>query len=93
LEEKLGREKSDTKWAAREIDVDILFYNNLIYSNDKLTVPHTEILFRDFVIVPLIEIAAGFIHPVTKKRLDEINLAEIETHIVHKIDFLTNHII
>lgn len=93
IEKEIGRKKTDIKWAPREIDVDILFYNNLIYSNDKLTVPHKEILLRDFVIVPLIEIAGCFIHPTTNKRLDEVNLAEIETHIVRKIDFPTNHII
>jgi 2-amino-4-hydroxy-6-hydroxymethyldihydropteridine diphosphokinase len=93
VEERAGRKKTDISWAPREIDVDILFYNNLIYSDDKLTVPHKEILLRDFVIVPLIEIAAGFVHPVIKKRLNEFDLAGIETHIIRKYDFSTNQII
>ncbi|MBI1939118.1 MAG: 2-amino-4-hydroxy-6-hydroxymethyldihydropteridine diphosphokinase [Ignavibacteriales bacterium] len=86
IETKLGRKKESLRWGPREIDVDILFYNNLIYNSDKLSIPHKEILQRDFVIVPLIEIAPDFIHPVLNKRLDEIDLGGIEKHIIRKLN-------
>jgi 2-amino-4-hydroxy-6-hydroxymethyldihydropteridine diphosphokinase len=93
LEKKLGRTQCNLKWAPREIDIDILFYNKLIYSDNKLTVPHKEILLRDFVLVPLIEIAGYFVHPVINKKLSEVDLAGIETHILRKIDFPTNNMV
>lgn len=86
LEAKLGRKKNSFRWGPREIDVDILFYNNLIYNSDKLSIPHKEILLRDFVIVPLIEIAPDFIYPGLNKRLDEIDLGSLEKHIIKKLN-------
>lgn len=87
IETKIGRTGVDKKWGPREIDIDILFYNQLIYNEKNLVIPHTEILKRDFVILPLIEIAPGFIHPVINKRLMEINLEKIEKHILAKSDY------
>lgn len=86
IEAKLGRKKNSFRWGPREIDVDILFYNNLIYNSDKLSIPHKEILLRDFVIVPLIEIAPDFIYPGLNKRLDEIDLGSLEKHIIKKLN-------
>jgi 2-amino-4-hydroxy-6-hydroxymethyldihydropteridine diphosphokinase len=86
IEAKLGREAIFEKWGPREIDIDLLFYNNLIYDNDQLTLPHSEILNRDFVIIPLLEIAPDFVHPVLKKQFADIDLAFNETHIIQKID-------
>ncbi len=91
VEAETGREESTVRWGPREIDVDILFYNNLIYSSDKLTIPHKEILQRDFVIIPLKEIAAEFVHPVLNKKLGDIDTGAIAKHIIRKIDFSTKH--
>ena len=87
IERFVGRKYSEEKWAPREIDVDILFYNQLIYSYDDLVIPHPELLKRDFVLVPLIEIAPDFVHPVTNKELKQIDLAEVEKNILEKFDF------
>ena len=87
IEAKLGRDAIFEKWGPREIDIDLLFYNNLTYDNNQLTLPHPEILKRDFVIIPLLEIAPGFVHPLLKKPFDEIDLAFDETHIVQKLDY------
>lgn len=86
VEMKLGRKKESPRWGPREIDIDILFYNNLIYNSDKLTIPHKEILMRDFVIVPLIEIAPDYVYPGLNKRLNEIDLSSIEKHIIKKLN-------
>ena len=87
VERFVGRRYSKEKWAPREIDVDILFYNQLIYNYDDLVIPHPELLKRDFVLVPLIEIAPDFTHPVIKKELKQIDLSKVEKNIIEKFDF------
>lgn len=71
VEKKLGRVKN-IKWAEREIDIDILFYDDDIIQNDTLEIPHHEIENRRFVLVPLEEIASNFIHPVFNKTISEL---------------------
>lgn len=46
------------RWGARTIDIDILFYGNRVINNSKLTIPHPRLLERDFVLIPLKEIAS-----------------------------------
>ena len=81
IEQKIGREKS-TKWGPREIDLDILFYNNLIYSDDRVTVPHKEVAKRDFVLVPLSEIAPDLYHPVLNQKICDICITESEKMVI-----------
>jgi 7,8-dihydro-6-hydroxymethylpterin-pyrophosphokinase len=71
VEQQVGR-KVTTKWGPREIDLDILFFNDMIYSDDEITVPHKDLLNRDFVLVPLSEIAPDLIHPLMNKKISEI---------------------
>ena len=71
VEKKLGRVKN-IKWAEREIDIDILFYDDDIILNDTLEIPHHEIENRRFVLIPLEEIASNFIHPVFNKTISEL---------------------
>ena len=71
IEKVLGREKT-IKWGPREIDLDILFYNDLIYSDENLTIPHKGIAERDFVLTPLNEIEPGLVYPVTGKKISEL---------------------
>lgn len=73
IEKKLGRIKREN-WGPREIDLDILFYNDLIISNEIITLPHKGIIYRDFVMIPLIEIEPEIVHPVFDKKLSEIIL-------------------
>jgi 2-amino-4-hydroxy-6-hydroxymethyldihydropteridine diphosphokinase len=87
VERFTGRKPAVEKWAPREIDVDILFYNQLIYNYDDLIIPHPEILKRDFVLVPLIEIDNDFVHPVIKKKLSAIDISKIEKNIMRKLDY------
>ena len=71
IENKIGRIHRE-KWGPREIDIDILFYNNLIFSNEIITLPHKGIIYRDFVMIPLIEVEPEITHPVLNKKVSEI---------------------
>jgi len=71
IEEKLGR-KREIKWGPRVIDLDILSYGDQIIADDILTIPHPATYDRACCIVPLLEIAEDFIHPVLQKNMDEI---------------------
>ncbi len=86
IERLLGRKKTDEIWAPREIDVDILFYNDLIYNREGLKIPHHGILKRDFVFVPLIEIEPDFVHPVLKQKFNQIDFSNVEKNIIKKLD-------
>lgn len=75
IEAQLGR-VGGIKWGPREIDLDILFFNKIIYSDEKITVPHKEIEHRDFVLRPLCEIAPNFCHPVLNQKVSDICIDE-----------------
>jgi 2-amino-4-hydroxy-6-hydroxymethyldihydropteridine diphosphokinase len=62
IEIVIGRKKRG-KWSKREIDIDILFYDNLILRNDLINIPHLEIQNRKFVLIPMCELNSEFIHP------------------------------
>jgi len=52
-----GRRRNGERWAARTLDLDILLYANDTIENERLTVPHQQMCLRDFVLLPLAEIA------------------------------------
>ncbi len=66
IEDKLGRERSQ-KWQARKIDLDILYYEQTIINQAQLTIPHPQIAHRRFTLVPLVEIAPDYIHPLLQQ--------------------------
>ncbi len=77
IERELGRQPI-FRYGPRLIDLDILFYDEMEYKSEKLTIPHPEIANRAFVLVPLMEIAPNYIHPVTHKKIIDM-AAQIET--------------
>lgn len=66
IEKALGRVRKE-RWGPRTIDLDILFYGDLIVNEKGLIIPHPLIHKREFVLKPLLRIAPDFIHPVLKK--------------------------
>ena len=88
LEKEIGRIPGE-KWGPREIDIDLLFYNNLIYNDGSVIIPHKEILYRDFIVVPMRQIAPDFEHPVEKIKMKDVDLEKIEKLIFqeYKVDF------
>ena len=75
LETRLGRLPS-IRYGPRLIDIDLLFYDDLILNTAELTIPHPNLHERAFVLVPLLDLAPEFIHPVTGKTVRQL-LAEV----------------
>jgi 2-amino-4-hydroxy-6-hydroxymethyldihydropteridine diphosphokinase len=73
IEENGGRKRT-VKNAPRTIDIDILFYNDLILEKPGLTIPHPRIAIRRFVLEPLNEISPEFVHPVLGKTMQQLLL-------------------
>lgn len=65
LEEKMGRVRHK-KWEERIIDIDILYFNNEIITEENLIIPHPHLHERKFVLEPLAEIAPELLHPILK---------------------------
>jgi 2-amino-4-hydroxy-6-hydroxymethyldihydropteridine diphosphokinase len=71
IEQNMGRVRTE-KYAARIIDIDILFYNREVIQEPNLVIPHPEMIHRRFVLTPLAEIVPYKIHPVFKKSLKHL---------------------
>lgn len=84
IENDIGRTES-VKWGPREIDLDLLFFNDLVYSDEKIAVPHEEIQYRDFVLVPLCELNPDLVHPALGIKICEMYFTGSEKHIVKKL--------
>ena len=84
LELAMGRTRKE-KWGPRLIDLDLLFYGNLVLDNKDLTLPHPEIQNRKFVLIPMSEIAENLIHPTLKKTIKTLLQASSDLAIVKKI--------
>ena len=73
IEKEMGREeKSVGVYKDRIIDIDILFYDDLILQTPTLTLPHPMLHLREFVLQPLAEIAPHFQHPVLLKTVSDL---------------------
>jgi len=81
IEHELGREPS-RHWGPRLIDIDILFYDKLVLSDERLTIPHPCIAERAFVLAPLGVIIPDFRHPETgesvQEMLEKVDLSGVE---------------
>jgi len=87
IEAQLGRIRTEKQYSSRIIDIDILFFDDLIMDEITLKIPHPFLHERKFVLVPLNEIAPDFIHPVLKKSIGSLlksceDLSEIRKIII-----------
>ncbi len=71
IEKQMGRVRT-TPNAPRTIDIDILFYDDLILDKPLLTLPHPAIAKRKFVLIPMFELQKLYIHPVLNKTVSEL---------------------
>ena len=86
IERLNGRKRSNAdSYQSRNIDIDILFYEDEIIDANNLVIPHPRMHTRNFVITPLLDIAKSKIHPVIKETIESINSNLISNEII-KID-------
>ena len=71
IENEMGRIRED-KWAARTIDIDILFYDDLVLEKEGLIIPHPFIQERNFILVPFLEFAPEYLHPKLNQSIREL---------------------
>ncbi|MGV8025866.1 MAG: 2-amino-4-hydroxy-6-hydroxymethyldihydropteridine diphosphokinase [Anaerolineaceae bacterium] len=71
MENEIGRSPT-FRYGPRIIDVDILFFDDLVLDEERLTIPHPHITERAFVMVPLHEIAPQLVHPRLQRTIDDL---------------------
>jgi 2-amino-4-hydroxy-6-hydroxymethyldihydropteridine diphosphokinase len=84
IEQQLGRQRN-LRWGPRRIDIDILLYSHLTIQTPILTIPHPLLYERNFVLVPLSEIAPSVIHPVLGISIEKILMNTSAKDLVRKI--------
>ena len=70
--EALERAAGGSRYASRPVDIDILFYDDAVISDERLTIPHPLLAEREFALVPLCEIMRTRRHPVTGRTVGEM---------------------
>lgn len=71
VEKQVGRTPT-VRYGPRIVDLDILFYGDLVFENERLTIPHPRLAERAFVLVPLFKTAPDFRHPILRKTISEL---------------------
>ena len=86
IEELNGRHADEVKFSSRTLDIDILYYDDLI--DNSRNIPRSEIIKFDFVLRPLYDLEPGFIHPITKKTHNTmLSDTRYQKMIIKKINF------
>ena len=84
IEKEMGRTRME-KFGPRTIDIDILFFNDLVIQESSLTIPHPQLHLRRFTLEPLNEIAPNLKHPVFNKPISELLKESIDPLVVKRL--------
>lgn len=76
IEKQAGRDEDGIRFGPRVLDMDIIFYDNMVLESSDLVIPHPRMHNRRFVLRPLCDINPDFVHPVLKKSMTDL-LAEL----------------
>lgn len=86
VEESMGRVRTDNRNASRTMDIDILFFNEEQINTPELEVPHPRLQLRNFVLIPMAEIAPKLMHPKLRKTLQQLLNVCADENEVKKIE-------
>jgi dihydroneopterin aldolase/2-amino-4-hydroxy-6-hydroxymethyldihydropteridine diphosphokinase len=64
--------KREIHWGPRTLDLDIIFYDKLVYESDDLIIPHVDMQNRGFVLKPLMQLCPNYRHPVLGRTVEEL---------------------
>lgn len=71
IEEQMGRIRQE-KWGPRLIDLDMIFYDDLIFEIEGLIIPHPRMHIRNFVLIPMMDLNPDFSHPIFRQTIREL---------------------
>ena len=87
IENQFDRKRDKERYSSRKMDVDILYFEDIFLETNELIIPHPRIQERKFVLVPLVEIAPDFKHPLLRLTSLEMLKNCKDESIIMKIDF------
>lgn len=85
IEKRYGR-KREYRFSPRTLDIDIIFYEDLILDEDNLKIPHPLMHKRGFVLIPMQEVLKEWTHPVLKIKLPELIINDYKKELKKVID-------
>ena len=86
IEKDMGRLNSVSQYSDRYIDIDILFFEDIIVNSKDLIIPHPRLHLRKFVLTPMLDMVPDLIHPILKKSIRQLELECDDNDQPKKID-------